>query len=110
MPCSSLIFCRTEELAAGSIFSNSRFFSDTPRFTSFCDRISITAFSVYSSWLASWIVRALKLDLRLRILQVEARVDLLGGLVDGVLHFLQVDLAHYVEAVIRCHVSIQSTI
>ena len=56
MPCTSLIFCRTLELAAGSSFSNSRFLSETPRLTSFWDRISMTALSLYSSWLASWMV------------------------------------------------------
>ena len=35
MPWTSLIFWRTEELAAGSSFSNSRFLRETPRLTSF---------------------------------------------------------------------------
>jgi hypothetical protein len=30
-------------------------------------------------------------------------VDLLGGLLDRVLHFLQVHFADYVEAVVGCH-------
>ena len=53
MPCFSLIFWRTELFDAGSIFSYSRFLSDTFRFTSFCCRISVTAPSVYSSCDAS---------------------------------------------------------
>ncbi len=58
MPCCSLIFWRTEEFAAGSIFSYSRFFSETPRFTSFWRSISLTASSLYSSCDASWIASA----------------------------------------------------
>ena len=40
----------------------------------------------------------------LGILEVEAGVDLLGGLIDRVLDFLEIDLADDVEAVIGCHV------
>ena len=48
-------------------------------------------------------VVAFELDLGLRVLQVEAGVDLFGGLVDRVLHFLKLYFADYVEAVIGCH-------
>jgi hypothetical protein len=54
MPWTSLIFWRTLELAAGSSFSNSRFLRETPRLTSFWERISMTALSLYSSCEASW--------------------------------------------------------
>ena len=53
MPCFSLIFWRTQELAAGSIFSYSRFLSEMPRLTMRWERISVTAFSEYSLALAS---------------------------------------------------------
>ena len=104
MPWTSLIFWRTLELAAGSIFSYSRFLSETPRLTSFCERISMTALSLYSSWQASWMAScAFELDLGLGVLEVEAGVDLFGGLVDGVFDFLKFYFADYVEAVVGCH-------
>src|SRR5208283_498016 len=48
-------------------------------------------------------VGALDRDPGLRVFQIEARVDLLGRLIDRVLHLGQVHLAHYVEAVVGCH-------
>ena len=84
MPCLSLIFWRTEELAAGSIFSYSRFLSETLRLTNFCARISMTAFRVYSSWRGELNdVVAFERDGGLGVLEVEAGVDLLAGLVDA---------------------------
>ncbi len=44
-----------------------------------------------------------ELDLRLGVLEVEAGVDLFGGLVDGVFDFLDLYFAYYVEAVVGCH-------
>ena len=49
MPCLSLIFWRTEELEAASIFSYARFLREMPRVTSVWERIAITALSVDSS-------------------------------------------------------------
>ncbi len=46
---------------------------------------------------------AFELDLGLRVLEVEAGVDLFGGLVDCVLDFLKFHFADDVEAVIGCH-------
>ena len=46
---------------------------------------------------------AFELDLGLGVLEVEAGVDLFGGLVDGVFYFLNLYFADYVEAVIGCH-------
>ena len=104
MPCLSLIFWRTEELAAGSIFSYSRFLREMPRLTSFWERISMTALSVYSSWRGELDgVGAFELDRGLGVLEVEAGVDLFGGLVDRVLYFLKFYFADYVEAVVGCH-------
>ena len=39
----------------------------------------------------------------LGVLQIEAGVNFLGGLVDRVLHFLKVYFADYVETVVGCH-------
>src|SRR6202043_270370 len=50
----------------------------------------------------------LQLDVRLGIFQVEARVDLLQRLLDGVRHLLQVNLAHDVKSVIGHRISILS--
>jgi hypothetical protein len=41
----------------------------------------------------------------LRVLEIEARVDFLGGLVNGVLYLLNFYFAYYVEALIGCHIS-----
>ena len=64
----------------------------------------MTAFSEYSLWLASWmILGAFELNFGLRVLPVEARVDFFRGLIDRVLHFLQVDFADHVKAIVGCH-------
>jgi hypothetical protein len=57
---------------------------------------------LYSSWLASRIV-AFELDLGLRVLEIEAGVNLFARLVDRIFHFLKLYLADYVEAIVGCH-------
>ena len=105
MPWTSLIFWRTLCPAAGSIFSNSRFFQRDAALDQLLreDLDDSLELVVVGRGELDGLV-ALEVDLGLRVLEVEARANLFHCLVNCVLYFLKLYLADYVEAAIGCHV------